>query len=244
MASWVLLFPVITNYNRIMFQSLLDKLKITFRNQILLETAFTHRSYLNEAGKNRQSNERLEFLGDSILSFLISQYLYQKFPHEPEGLLTNLRSSVVKTESLAQVAQNLNLGRYLLLSKGEEKGGGRKNISLLADTFEAFLAAIFLDQGLAVTTKFLEIYLYPKIPQILSDETFNDYKSKLQEIVQTTSQEPPSYKVVKTTGPDHAKQFWVVVVFDGKTQETGEGKSKQEAEQEAAHKTLVKMGQI
>jgi len=225
---------------------LLTKLNIQFNDKSLLETAFTHRSYLNEASKdkNRQSNERLEFLGDAILSFLISQYLFSQYPLEPEGLLTNLRSTVVKTETLAEIAGRLELGKYLLLSKGEEKGGGRQNISLLADTFEAFLAALLIDQGIDNVRNFLEKFLYPRIPQILHDQLHTDYKSKLQEIVQTKSSIPPTYKVVKTEGPDHAKQFWVAVIIDNNLGETGIGKSKQEAEQDAAHRTLEKLGQI
>lgn len=222
------------------FQPLLDKLSLKFINADLLMESFTHRSYLNEGGKNRASNERLEFLGDAILSFLVSHHLFTLYPDLPEGKLTNFRSTIVKTETLSMLAGELAFGKYLLLSKGEEKGGGRTNSSLLADTFEAFLGAVFLDQGLDAAKQFLSQVLYPRIADILKTQLHSDYKSALQEIVQVDSNMPPVYKVVKTDGPDHAKTFWVVVVIDGKEYETGEGKSKQEAEQQAARLTLVR----
>lgn len=226
------------------FKPLLIELKISFTHPELLEQAFTHRSYLNEAGKNRQSNERLEFLGDAILSFLVSDYLFQEYQQQPEGILTNLRSTIVKTETLAEISEKLHFGTYLLLSHGEEKGGGRTNSSLLADTFEAFLGAIFLDQGLGAVREFLQIHLFAGVAEIIASELNADYKSKLQEIVQESSSTPPTYKVVKTIGPDHAKRFWVSVLIDDKEWETGEGRSKQEAEQSGAAKTLEKMGKI
>lgn len=219
-------------------------LNLTFKDPGLLVTAFTHRSYLNEAGKNQISNERMEFLGDAILSFLISDYLYHTYSDQPEGILTNLRSTIVKTETLSRIATELHLGDYLFLSHGEEKGGGRHNPSLLADTFEALLAAVFIDQGLAACQKFLEKILFAKIPEIFENQLFSDYKSKLQEIVQLTYPEPPDYQVIKTEGPDHAKKFWVAVVIDNKSRGVGTGKSKQEAEQAAARVTLEKMGKL
>lgn len=226
------------------FEPLLKKVAVEFKKRALLEEAFTHRSFLNEGGKDLNSNERLEFLGDAVLSFLISQYLFVSYPDYPEGVLTNLRSTIVKTESLADIALELELGTYLFLSHGEEKGGGRTNPSLLADTFEAFLAAIFLDQGLSQTVTFLERNFYPNIQDIISKQIHADYKSKLQEIVQEYTKSPPTYKVIKTEGPDHAKLFWVTVTIDEADQGVGTGKSKQEAEQMAAAKTLEKMGKI
>ncbi len=230
-----------TNQN---FTPLLNALNLTFTSSELLMTAFTHRSYLNEAGKNRSSNERLEFLGDAILSFVVSHHLYDKYPNHPEGILTNIRSTIVKTKTLADIAQSLNFGQYLLLSRGEEEGGGRTNPSLLADTFEAFLGALYLDQGLTSAKSFLQKVLLSHIPQILESQLHSDYKSKLQEIVQTFSRMAPTYKVVKTEGPDHAKQFWVTVVIDGVEKEVGTGASKQEAEQDAAARTLEIMGKL
>lgn len=223
---------------------LMTTLGITFKDPRLLEEAFTHRSYLNEAGRNLNSNERLEFLGDAILSFLISNHLFITYPHHPEGVLTNLRSSIVKTETLAFMSTKLHFGQYLQLSKGEEKGGGRTNSSLLADTFEAFLGALFIDQGLPAVKSFIEMQFIPEIPGVIKNELHSDYKSKLQEIVQEISSLPPTYKVIKTEGPDHAKKFWVQVVVGDDKREVGEGHSKQEAEQMAAARTLEKMGKI
>ncbi len=230
--------------NKIDYRSFLEKLGLSFHDLRLLEEAFTHRSYLNEAGKDRRSNERLEFLGDAILSFLISEYLFNTYSEYPEGVLTNIRSTIVKTETLASMAESLELGKYLFLSKGEEKGGGRSNPSLLADTFEALLGSLFVDQGLSAVKNFLSHILIPKVSEIVSRQLNTDYKSRLQELVQEFSPTPPTYKVIKALGPDHAKQFWVTVVVDAKEQEIGTGKSKQEAEQQAAAKTLEKMGKI
>ncbi len=226
------------------FSPILKQLTISFKDENLLRTAFTHRSYLNEAGKNLASNERLEFLGDAILSFIVSSYLYESYPKHSEGMLTNLRSTIVKTKTLAEVARELKFGEYLFLSRGEEDGGGRLNQSLLADTFEAFLGALYLDQGLSVSQAFLKSVLFAKIPDLLKSELHTDYKSKLQEVVQTFSKNAPTYKVMRTEGPDHAKIFWVSVVVDNTEKETGQGNSKQEAEQNAAAKTLEKMGKL
>ncbi len=226
------------------FKTLLTKLEIEFKQPDLLIEAFTHRSFLNEGGRRLKSNERLEFLGDAILSFLVSNHLYTAYPRDPEGMLTNLRSSIVKTETLSSISQELSLGDYLFLSHGEEKGGGRTNPSLLADTFEALLGALFLDQGLPACEKFLRRFLFQKIPEIINNQLHTDFKSKLQEIVQEYSDFPPTYKVTKTEGPDHAKTFWVSVVINDKEAQTGVGRSKQEAEQAAAQATLEKMGKI
>ena len=226
------------------FQTLLDALQIKFANMSLLQQAFTHRSYLNEVKAALESNERLEFLGDAILSFLVSQYLYSRYPQHPEGILTSMRSNVVKTETLASIAKGLNFGEYLCLSKGEEKGGGRQNASLLADTFEAFIGAVYLDQDLAHVRQFLQKQLFVQIEKILQKEQHSDYKSRLQEIVQETSKISPSYKVIKTLGPDHDKKFWVQVIINGKEDEVGQGKSKQEAEQMAAYHALEKMARL
>lgn len=227
------------------FVPLLSKLNLKFTNPDLLKEAFTHRSYLNEVhDKNVKSNERLEFLGDAILSFIITFHLFKTYPYHPEGLLTNLRSTIVKTETLADIAKELDFGSFLLLSKGEEKSGGRSNLSLLADVFEAFISALFLDQGISRVERFLQIHLLPKITDIVQKQLYTDYKSRLQEIVQEFSKSPPTYEVVKTEGPDHAKFFWVRVIIDSVKHEMGTGKSKQEAEQAAAAKTLEKMGKI
>jgi len=226
------------------FTELLERLGVTFSDEQLLKTAFAHRSYLNEAGKDWESNERLEFLGDAILAYVVSAFLYRKYPEQPEGVLTNMRSTMVKTGTLASIAEELNFGSYLYLSKGELESGGASNPSLLADTFEAFLGALYLDQGLAAAEEFLNRILLARASQILDKQLNSDYKSKLQEIVQTFSRVAPTYRVTKTEGPDHAKTFWVAVVVDGMEKETGTGQSKQEAEQDAAAKTLEKMGKL
>ncbi|MBI2404688.1 ribonuclease III [Candidatus Gottesmanbacteria bacterium] len=215
---------------------------ITFRDPNLLKEAFLHRSYLNEARGIKTSNERLEFLGDSVLSLLTSHFLYQTYPEFPEGTLTNIRSGLVKTTSLAHVAMTLNLGDLLFLSHGEEASGGRKNPSLLADTFEAILGAIYLDQGLDAARAFLTTYLFPKARDIVENESYLDFKSLLQEITQEESKISPIYRVTKSEGPDHAKTFWVEVVAGTKTLGEGKGKSKQEAEQAAAAFALEKLG--
>ncbi|MCJ7740365.1 ribonuclease III [Candidatus Microgenomates bacterium] len=222
------------------FEKLIKLLGIQFKNPELLKQAFVHRSYLNESKKTLSSNERLEFLGDSILSFLVSEYLYKTYEDLPEGELTNLRSSIVKTEALAEIALKLSLGDYLYLSKGEEEGGGRKNPSILADTFEALLGAIFLDIGLTPVKKIIKEQLLPILPKIIAEKTYKDAKSNFQEMVQETVKLSPVYKVIQETGPDHAKRFTVGVFVEEKLWGKGEGRSKQEAEQKAAMSGLEK----
>ncbi len=226
------------------FEELQTTIGIQFKDASFLRKAFVHRSYLNEARGERCSNERLEFLGDAVLSLLTSHFLYQQYPDFPEGTLTNIRSGLVKTTSLATVAQSLALGDLLLLSHGEEESGGRKNTSLLADTFEALLGVIYLDQGLAVAQKFLQTYLFPKAQDIVEHKSYIDFKSLLQEIIQEKSRISPTYRVTKSEGPDHAKTFWIEVLAGEKSLGEGTGKSKQEAEQAAAASALEKMGKL
>lgn len=224
------------------FTELQKTIAITFTDQALLKQAFVHRSYLNESSWTKESNERLEFLGDAILSFLTSHFLYRTYPNYPEGTLTNVRSSLVKTKSLAGVADSLHLGDLLLLSKGEEDSGGRQNMSLLADTFEALLGAVYLDQGIAAAKKLLEQFLFPNAADIVQNKSYIDYKSLLQEIIQERSKISPTYRVSKSEGPDHAKTFWVDARLGDNVLGSGMGKSKQEAEQAAATNALEKMG--
>jgi ribonuclease-3 len=226
------------------FNTLEESLGITFKNKDLLHQAFYHRSYLNEAKHIKESNERLEFLGDAILSFLTSEFLYKEYPEHPEGTLTNLRSSVVKTQSLGATAKRLGFGELLFLSKGEEEGGGRKNISLLADSFEAFLGALFLDQGLQPVEAFLKAQLFPDIETIVANKSYIDFKSYLQELIQETNKISPHYEVKKTEGPDHDRTFWIEVSVNTTTLGSGIGKSKQEGEQKAAQNALEKMGKL
>lgn len=226
------------------FNDLQKTIGLKFKNQNLLKQAFAHRSYLNESKDVMISNERLEFLGDAVLSFLTSEYLYTNFPAFPEGTLTNIRSSLVKTRSLSDIATTLHLGELLLLSRGEEESGGRTNPSLLADTFEALLGAIFLDQGINVARSFVGVHVLPKTREIIEQKSYIDFKSLLQEIIQEESKISPTYRVTKSEGPDHAKTFWVEAVAEGVTLGTGSGRSKQEAEQQAASNALEKMGKL
>lgn len=216
-------------------------INLHFNNLEILRQAFIHRSYLNEVKEELESNERFEFLGDSILSFIISTYLFKLRVSDAEGDLTNLRSYIVKTKSLAEAAQNLHLGDYLLLSKGEEVSGGRTNPQLLANTFEALIGAIFLDQGIEETKKFVERHLLPLFAGEIKAGPPKDAKSQLQEEVQLRYKQSPFYKVLKTYGPDHAKKFLVGVMTEGKIVGQGEGGSKQEAEEEAASQALKQL---
>lgn len=214
-----------------------------FINKELLELAFIHRSFLNETKQKLQSNERLEFLGDSILSFIVSEYLYQKYPDFKEGTLTNLRSLLVNTKSLAEIAKELQLGSFLKLSKGEEESRGRENESLLANSFEAVIGALFLDQGIDKTKEFLKSVLLNKSDLLVQKKTFKDPKSLIQEYVQSKKQKSPIYKVISEEGPPHARIFTVGVYVEETQLGQGEGKSKQEAEERAAEQALERMNE-
>lgn len=222
-------------------ENLQKSTKIKFSNQNLLKKALTHRSYLNESRKTQESNERLEFLGDAVLELIVSDYLYKNYTQVEEGKLTSYRSSIVNTKTLAKVAAQINLGEYLYLSKGEEEGGGRKNESLLADTFESLLGGVYLDQGLQKARFLVEKLLLPLLPSIIKNKAYIDYKSKLQEIVQEKMKVTPVYKVVKEIGPDHAKTFFIDCLAGEKTIGKGKGKNKQASEQQAAKAALEKI---
>lgn len=219
-------------------KSLGESLGITFRNQALIEQAFIHRSYLNENKSFLESNERLEFLGDAVIELITTEYLYQNYTHFQEGMLTNLRASLVRTDSLASIAKTLNLDSILRMSKGEEASGGRDNKSLLADTFEAFIGALYLDQGMENCRRLLEKHLFPKLAGILEKGAYKDSKSALQEVSQSLLKETPKYHLLSEAGPDHDKQFVMQVVIGDTKYARGEGRSKQEAQEEAAQKTL------
>lgn len=216
-------------------------LNIQFKNLNLLQQAFYHRSYLNEVRQTINSNERLEFLGDSVLSLVISNYLFSTRSEDTEGDLTNLRAYIVKTKSLAQAAKNLKLGEYLHLSKGEELGGGRQNPQLLANTYEALLGAIYLDQGLKVAQKVIAQTLLSLFEREIKSGPPKDAKSSLQEMVQEKFKLSPAYKILETRGPDHAKKFIVAVYIKGRSYGQGQGNSKQIAEEEAAAKALQRL---
>jgi ribonuclease-3 len=224
-----------------------DDLRLKLRNLGLeislsdqdLGRAFIHRSYLNEVrDKKLQSNERLEFLGDSVLSLAVSHYLFDTYAELPEGKLTSYRSSIVKTTTLAVVARELGLGNYLQMSKGELEGGGRENPSLLADTFEAFLGIVYLKQGFDVCERLIRIVLLNKLEEIVAKGAHRDAKSIFQERIQELYKISPQYRVVASRGPDHAKEFDVEVSVGEKVYGVGTGRSKQEAEQRAAQAAL------
>lgn len=221
-----------------MQKNIASKLNLKFKSPKLLEQTFIHRSYLNEVRLDLPSNERLEFLGDAVLSQIISSELFQRRVKDAEGELTNLRAHIVKTKSLAIAAKKLDLGKYLFLSKGEELGGGRENVQILANTYEALIGAIFLDQGLEKTQQFIKETLLVLFEKELKIGPPKDSKSTLQEIVQERFLTSPRYETLKTLGPDHAKQFVVAVSFRGKEEGRGKGFSKQEAEEQAAKKAL------
>ena len=209
-----------------------------FKNEKLFQQAFTHRSYLNESKEKIISNERLEFLGDSILSFVVSDFLYNTYPDFDEGTLTNLRSSLVNTKTLSKVAKELDLGSLLRLSRGEEESKGRENESLLENCFEAYVGALYLDQGVDAVTKFLENNLLLKTKDLVENKTFRDPKSLLQEKVQAQKKSSPVYKVLFEEGPAHAKSFTIGVYVGGLLLGKGDGHSKQEAEEAAAKSAL------
>lgn len=222
-----------------LFQLLTD-LGLEYKDIQLYKIALTHRSYINEnLGKNiTQHNERLEFLGDAVLELIITEYLFHKYPEFKEGELTSFRSATVKTTSLAETSKQLGLGNYLFLSRGEEKTGGRERPYILANTFEAFLGAIFLDQGLSFAKAFLEKYLIPKIEEIIKNRSDIDSKSRLQELAQDRMGITPQYFLISEEGPDHDKVFKMSVKIGQKTFGTGEGHNKQEAESNAAQEAI------
>jgi ribonuclease-3 len=210
-----------------------------FKDKELFKLAFTHRSFLNETKEKLSSNERLEFLGDSIISFVVSKYLFATYPQFDEGILTNIRSLLVNTKSLASIAKELNFGEFLRLSRGEEESKGRQNQSLLANSFEAFIGALFLDQGIDSVNTFLSEVLLVKSEEIVRNKSFKDPKSLLQEYVQSRRQTSPIYRVLGESGPAHAKKFRIGAYVNNKLISEGEGKSKREAEENAAEKALL-----
>lgn len=221
-------------------EELEKKLGIEFENRSWLKKALIHRSYLNEAKKKElESNERLEFLGDAVLELWATERLFHHFPKLPEGTLTNIRAALVCTESLAQIAKKLSLGKYLYLSRGEDKNGGRENPSLLADTFEAVTGAIHLDQGWKTVVKFLDHHLLKKLLRLGKMGGIKDAKTRLQETVQAEKKITPHYQLIKEEGPDHNKVFTVAVYFGHKKITLGQGSSKREAEEAAAQKALT-----
>ena len=208
-----------------------------FHNISLLQNALTHSSYANERWHNSLlSNERLEFLGDSILGMLVAEYLFRSFPNRPEGELTRMRADMVCEKTLASVAARIHLGDHLMLGHGEEQGGGRSRDSILADAVESVIAACFLDGGIEAAQKFIRTFILVEVP--VSQMHNTDYKTKLQELVQQKKNQVLSYTLTGESGPDHDKHFTVAVSLNGGMVGQGEGRSKKRAEQEAARAAI------
>lgn len=221
-------------------KDLQEKLQVRFNNLELLKNALIHRSYLNEIQNkdNMAHNERLEYLGDAVLELIITEFLFHTYPDFKEGELTSFRAATVRTSSLAETAQLLKLGDYLYLSKGEEMTGGRQRPYILANTFEALLGAIFLDQGLETAKDFVRRVLIPKISEIVTNRLDIDSKSKFQELAQEHYGITPIYELISEKGPDHAKEFIMAVKIGSKIFGQGSGHNKQEAESSAALEAL------
>lgn len=217
------------------------KIGYKFNNVELLNEALTHSSYANEHHKKLKCNERLEFLGDAVLSIVVSDYIFSNCPKLPEGELTKLRASLVCEKSLFKFAKTIDLGKYLLLSHGERRNGGAQRASILSDAFEAVIAAIYLDGGLEPAKSHILSFIVPEIEQKKAS-AFKDYKTSLQEIIQKNPGEKLEYILVSSSGPDHDKHFKVEVHLNSNVIGRGGGKSKKEAEQQAAREALELMG--
>ncbi len=220
-------------------KTLEEKLGYTFQNRALLENALTHSSCANESRGKLQSNERLEFLGDSILGMVVADHLYRNHPDLPEGVLTRTRAALVCEDSLVVVAEELGLGEYLRLGKGEEAGGGRNRPSIRADAVEAVLAAVYLDGGIGSARKIIQKYILSR--EVAGLTKPRDYKTALQELVQRESGQVLAYRLVGEEGPDHNKRFFVEVTLNGQSVGQGSGRSKKEAEQMSAKAAIEKI---
>ena len=217
--------------------------EIYFKNKNLLKQAFTHRSYVNESkNPGLEHNERLEFLGDAVLELVVTEYLYSKYPTATEGDLTSYRSALVNANTLSEIARKLGVNEFLLLSKGEAKDEGRARLYILANTIEAIIGAIFMDEGYEAAKNFISKNVFHLIDKIVEEKTWLDSKSYFQEQAQEHTGITPSYKTLKEEGPDHEKHFTVGVYLGSELVIAGEGNSKQEAEQDAARKALEKKG--
>ena len=223
-------------------KTLEEKINYTFKNKDLLKEALTHSSYANDCQLG-YNNERMEFLGDAVLSLVSAQYLYERYPDWPEGDLSKLRSSLVCTQSLSDFAREIDLGNYLLLGRGEEKTGGGDRSSNLENAFEALIAAIYLDGGMEPAKKHVMNFVLREIKHHSSEESFKDYKTVLQEIIQRNPEENLTYILTDESGPDHDKSFTVEVHLNSNVIGTGTGKSKKQAEQMAAKEALKLMGE-
>jgi ribonuclease-3 len=219
-----------------------ESLEKLFRNKENLTKALTHRSYLNENSEATESNERMEFLGDAVLELIVSENIFIKFPKKEEGYLTALRASLVNAVHLAKIANKLGIGNMILLSHGEEKGGGRQSIALLSNTMEAVIGALYIDSGYETCKTLVAEVILSDIPK-KSEADLKDPKSMLQEIIQNKKLKPPEYEVVEAHGPDHAKLFTVEVSANGRVLGKATGTSKAHASQKAAKKALLRFAQ-
>jgi ribonuclease-3 len=219
-------------------------LNLAFQDRTLLLRALTHRSYINENPNfPLEDNERLEFLGDAVLDYMSAEYLYHHFPEMREGQLTSLRAALVRTETLAQLAQRIGLHQFIRLGRGEEDCGGRTRLAILCNCFEALVGALCLDQGLEGVREFVIPLIEPVLQDILANEADKDAKSQLQEISQRHRQVTPVYRTVEEQGPDHARQFTVAAIIGGEVYGVGSGRSKQFAAQAAAREALARLEQ-
>lgn len=219
------------------------RIGIEFSDKSLLQQAFTHRSFVNEnRGERPDHNERLEFLGDAVLELVITDFLYHRFPNKPEGELTSYRSALVNSQTCSRVARELDFNELLLLSKGEAKDTGRARQYIMADALEAVIGAIYLDQGYNTARDFIAQHLSSLIDEILAEGNWVDAKSRFQEEAQKYVSITPQYRIINETGPDHDKQFTVGVYLEDELVSEGQGRSKQEAEQDAAAQALKKKG--
>ena len=223
-------------------QAFAERLGLQFSDPSLLLRALTHRSYLNEHPEALEDNERLEFLGDAVLDFLVGAWLYHRFPELDEGSLTRMRSALVRTEQLSEFALEIDLGPALRLGRGEADSGGRERPALLCAAFEALIGALYLDAGIPSVTAFVEPLLENVVDDVYNDGKTRDPKSRLQEWTQARGKGAPSYRLVEATGPDHAKQFEMEVSIQGTTYGRGSGHSKQVAAKAAALEALKKLG--
>lgn len=219
------------------FQQFENKAGVTFKNRTLLTSAFTHRSYVNESGGG-EHNERLEFLGDAVIELVVTHHLYTMYPAKTEGELTSYRAALVNAVMLGGIAAGLGMNECLLLSRGEQKDTGRARQTILANTFEAVVGALYLDQGYATAEAFIVQHVLGRLEEVVASGAWRDAKSAFQEKAQATSGVTPRYETVAATGPDHARQFTVELRVGDTLVATGEGASKQEAEQAAAEKAL------
>ena len=223
----------------IQFSNFEKKTKVIFKDKKLLQQAFIHRSYINEnPSTNFSHNERLEFLGDAVLELIVRDFLYKKYPNYTEGELTALRSALVNAVIISEVALKIGMNDYLLLSKGEAKDNGKARQYILANTYEAYIGAMYLDQGIKAVDKFVHQSLLPQTEEIVSKKLWRDAKSLVQEKAQEFVNFTPAYKVLSESGPDHDKHFMVGIFFGPNLIAEGKGKSKQEAEQKAAEAAL------